>query len=204
MENLCSRVSAYLYMGASVQMAFSLGLHRDQIPETGSSIEREQNRRVWWTLFTLDQEISSRSGSPTVIDERYTRVTTPMPSEQVRVIMKDSPAVLTMQGIISWAAHPTLLAGHISIFVPSETGNHSSHLYRAICKLHIFFNSVEFSLATPEMVPPNASASEIRCSYASNAQTRRRQPPPALLEQYHSSHTTLPPLSRHQIQCSCF
>lgn len=83
MENLCSRVSAYLYMGASVQMAYSLGLHRDQLPENGSSIERERNRRIWWTLFLLDQETSMRGGSPSVVDERFTKVTTAMSSEQV-------------------------------------------------------------------------------------------------------------------------
>ena len=83
MENMCSRVSAYLYMGASIQMAYTLGLHRDQLPESGTTIEREQNRRIWWTLFILDQEIAARGGSPTMIDERYTKVTTPMSSEQV-------------------------------------------------------------------------------------------------------------------------
>jgi len=83
MENLCSRVSAYLYIGASVQMAFSLGLHRDQLAESASNMEREQNRRIWWTLFILDQELASRGGSPTIIDERFTKVETPMSSEQV-------------------------------------------------------------------------------------------------------------------------
>lgn len=83
LENLCSRVSSYLYMGASIQMAYSLGLHRDQMPDSGASMEREQNRRIWWTLFTLDQEIASRGGSPTLIDERHLKITTPMPSEQV-------------------------------------------------------------------------------------------------------------------------
>ncbi|KAH9883016.1 hypothetical protein J1614_000383 [Plenodomus biglobosus] len=83
MENMCSRVSAYLYMGASIQMAFTLGLHRDQLPENGSSTERERNRRIWWTLFLLDHEISMRGGSPTVVDERFTKVTTAMSSEQI-------------------------------------------------------------------------------------------------------------------------
>jgi hypothetical protein len=86
MENLCSRVSAYLYLGASVQMAYSLGLHRDQLLESATAIERERNRRIWWTLFQLDQEISARAGSPTIVDERFTKVTTPMPSEQVRFL----------------------------------------------------------------------------------------------------------------------
>jgi hypothetical protein len=83
MENLCSRVSAYLYIGASVQMAFSLGLHRDQLAESASELEREQNRRIWWTLFILDQELASRGGSPTIIDERFTKVATPMSSERI-------------------------------------------------------------------------------------------------------------------------
>jgi hypothetical protein len=84
MENLCSRVSAYLYIGAAIQIAFSLGLHRDQIPETATAIDREQNRRIWWTLFMLDQELASRSGTPHLIDERFTKVTAPASSEQVR------------------------------------------------------------------------------------------------------------------------
>ncbi|KAF2710976.1 aldehyde dehydrogenase-like protein [Pleomassaria siparia CBS 279.74] len=83
LENLCSRVSSYLYMGASIQIAYSLGLHRDQMPESGDSMEREQNRRIWWTLFTLDQEIASRGGSPTLIDERSLKINTPLPSEQI-------------------------------------------------------------------------------------------------------------------------
>jgi hypothetical protein len=83
MENLCSRVSSYLYMGASVQMAYTLGLHRDQMPDSKASTELEQNRRIWWTLFILDQEIASRSGSPTLIDERHLKILTQLPSEQV-------------------------------------------------------------------------------------------------------------------------
>ncbi|KAF2655699.1 aldehyde dehydrogenase-like protein [Lophiostoma macrostomum CBS 122681] len=67
LENLCSRVSSYLYMGASIQMAFSLGLHRDQMPQSRSSLEREQYRRIWWTLFSLEQEVASRGGSPSII-----------------------------------------------------------------------------------------------------------------------------------------
>ncbi|ORY17943.1 aldehyde dehydrogenase [Clohesyomyces aquaticus] len=83
LENLCSRVTSYLYMGASVQMAYSLGLHRDQMPESGSSMEREQSRRIWWTLFMLDQDIASRGGSPNLIDERLLKIDTPLPSEQM-------------------------------------------------------------------------------------------------------------------------
>ncbi|KAL1601505.1 hypothetical protein SLS60_006420 [Paraconiothyrium brasiliense] len=83
LENLCSRTTSYLYMGASIQMAYSLGLHRDSINGSGASMELEQNRRIWWTLFTLDLEVASRGGAPTMIDERHLRITTPLPSEQV-------------------------------------------------------------------------------------------------------------------------
>jgi hypothetical protein len=34
-------------------------------------------------LLLLDQELASRGGSPTIVDERFTKVTTPLSSEQV-------------------------------------------------------------------------------------------------------------------------
>ncbi|KAF2129008.1 hypothetical protein P153DRAFT_29783 [Dothidotthia symphoricarpi CBS 119687] len=99
LENMCSRISSYLYIGASIQMAYSLGLHRDQT-ESGTAMERERNRRIWWTLFMLDQEIASRNGSPTIIDERNMRITTLTPSEQILYPGLHTP--------LSWL--PTLLS----------------------------------------------------------------------------------------------
>lgn len=83
LENRCSRVASYLYMGASIQMAYSLGLHRDQMPDSSTSMERELYRRIWWTLFYLEQEIASRGGAPTLVDERMLKIATPLPSEQM-------------------------------------------------------------------------------------------------------------------------
>jgi aldehyde dehydrogenase (NAD+) len=64
-------------------MAYSLGLHRDQVPASCASLEREHYRRIWWTLFALEQEVASRGGSPTLVDERLLKIDTPLPSEQV-------------------------------------------------------------------------------------------------------------------------
>lgn len=67
-------------------MAYTLGLHRDQRPMSGTEVEREEHRRIWWTLFTLDLEIGMRGGSPTIVDERYIKITTALPHEQVSTI----------------------------------------------------------------------------------------------------------------------
>lgn len=77
------RITSYLYMGTSMQIAFSLGLQQDQSPTTQSPMSRQQNRRIWWTLYILDQEVASRCGSPCVSDERSVRIQTPLPSEQI-------------------------------------------------------------------------------------------------------------------------
>jgi len=123
MENLCSRVSAYLYVGASIQIAFSLGLHRDQLAESASNMEREQNRRIWWTLFVLDQELASRGGSPNIIDERFTKVATPMSSEEVRdaQTIPLPSTLLTRPDSIPWPAYATGVASHIGVAVSTET-----------------------------------------------------------------------------------
>lgn len=50
---------------------------------SGSEEDREENRRIWWTLTTLDLEIGMRGGSPTLIDDRYLKVTTSSPLERI-------------------------------------------------------------------------------------------------------------------------
>ncbi|UPX18526.1 Aldehyde dehydrogenase (NAD(+)) [Ascochyta rabiei] len=96
LENALSRVTAYLYIGTAVQTAFTLGLHRDQLPISGTEEDREENRRIWWTLFTLDLEIGMRGGSPSLIDERYVKITTLMPHERV------PPSFLGLHTPLKW------------------------------------------------------------------------------------------------------
>lgn len=48
-----------------------------------SEEEREEDRRIWWTLTSLDLEIGMRGGSPTLIDERILKVTTSLPLERI-------------------------------------------------------------------------------------------------------------------------
>lgn len=121
LENLCSRVSSYLYIGASIQIAYSLGLHRDQTPETGASSEREQHRRIWWTLFMLDQEIASRGGTPNVIDERSLKIDTPLPSEQVIIAFfpqRRQFSYENISGLVSWNAYSTRVVVNFSLALP--------------------------------------------------------------------------------------
>ena len=78
------RIMSYLYIGTSIRIAFSLGFQHDKSPTLQSPVKREQNRRIWYTLVILDQEIASRCGSPCVCDERILTIHTSLPSEQVR------------------------------------------------------------------------------------------------------------------------
>lgn len=77
------RVASYLHTGTCVQIAYSLGLQHDKSPASQSLVTRQQNRRIWWTIYTLDQEIASWAGNACVIDERSLNIHTPLPSEQV-------------------------------------------------------------------------------------------------------------------------
>jgi len=84
LQTSCFRTTSYLYVGLAVRIAFSLGLHRDKshlYPR--SPVEKEYARRVWWTLYLLDQEIAIYTGNCSAINEEGTGLTTPLPSEQV-------------------------------------------------------------------------------------------------------------------------
>ncbi|KAH6668896.1 aldehyde dehydrogenase-like protein [Halenospora varia] len=71
------RITSYLYLGTGIRIAFSLGLHHDKAPFSQSLMTRQQNRRIWWTLYILDQATASRCGSPNMIDERSLGVLNP-------------------------------------------------------------------------------------------------------------------------------
>ncbi|KAH8814890.1 hypothetical protein F5884DRAFT_770330 [Xylogone sp. PMI_703] len=83
LENFGFRIGSYIYIGSAIRIAFSLGLQYDKGPASQSLATRQQNRRIWWTLYVLDQEISLLCGSPFMIDGRVLRIQTPAPLEQV-------------------------------------------------------------------------------------------------------------------------
>ena len=84
LQTACFRTTSYLYIGLAVRIAFSLGLHRDKSHLYEQSlVEKECARRVWWTVYLLDQETSLYTGNCSAIDQEETKLTTPLPSEQV-------------------------------------------------------------------------------------------------------------------------
>lgn len=54
-------------------------------PPSRGRLEREQNRRIWWTLYLLDYEIAHRYGNPCAVVEEVHDIQVQMPSEQVRI-----------------------------------------------------------------------------------------------------------------------
>ncbi|TVY82146.1 putative transcriptional regulatory protein [Lachnellula suecica] len=93
------RITSYLHMGTSIRIAFSLGLQHDKPHVSQSVMTRQRNRRIWWTLYLLDQSIASRCGSPCAIDERSLRIQAAFPSEQVL-----NPGTNTPLGILAVSA----------------------------------------------------------------------------------------------------
>lgn len=74
---------SYLYIGTGIRIAYSLGFHHDKSPAAQNPMIKQQNHRIWWTLYILDQEIASRCGNPCVCDERILKIQMPLPSEKV-------------------------------------------------------------------------------------------------------------------------
>jgi hypothetical protein len=203
LENLCSRVSSYLYMGASIQMAFSLGLHRDQMPQSRSSLEREQYRRIWWTLFSLEQEIASRGGSPSIVDERNLKIDTPLPSEQVTKVHRGCTEVfLRRADTVPGHAYTTIMAAHVHLPHSTEAGHNPSCISRTIEQTtdHIFLDYILHSAVPPKVAAVDPSSPQARRALTSNAQASRRCSTPSLLELHHTPLSALPSIPCTEIQ----
>ena len=187
-------------MGASIQIAYSLGLHRDSITDSGASMEREQNRRIWWTLFTLDQEIASRGGSPTLIDERHLRITTPLPSEQVIDHGLSSSPRLTTIDPVSRNAHSSIMAHHIRFPMSPQTRDHPGNLHRTLYELshHLLHDRFQTSAFLTRLAATDATSPQTRRSRPTNTQASRCRTTPPVLEYYYTTLPTVPPLPRHE------
>lgn len=79
----CYSITAYLHLGTAVRIGYSLGLHRDVSLRDKDSLERERGRRLWWTIYVLDQEMASRFGYPCSIVENAIFMRTPLATEQI-------------------------------------------------------------------------------------------------------------------------
>lgn len=79
--------SAYLQIGTAARIAFSLGLRLDKYSSSDSLVSRAYARRLWWTLFLFDHDISLQMGKPCMSgssDACHWRP--PLPSEQVYLL----------------------------------------------------------------------------------------------------------------------
>lgn len=61
----------------NLRVAQSLGVHNERTLKDLSVHEAEARRRLWWETLSLDTSLSTVSGMPVVLDERYTDTKTP-------------------------------------------------------------------------------------------------------------------------------
>ena len=77
--------SGYVHIGLAVRIAFSLGLHLDKYATKAGLVARAYARRLWWTLFLFDQDLSLQLGKPCMTESLASAAwQPPLPSEHVR------------------------------------------------------------------------------------------------------------------------
>jgi proline utilization trans-activator len=77
MQNLNRRDAAFLYVGTALRMAISLALHQEvQDPRLDES-SKEQRRRIWWSVYSLDRILCIKGGNPLTIDDQDIAVKLP-------------------------------------------------------------------------------------------------------------------------------
>lgn len=69
----------HMFNTINIRGGQSLGIHSERTLKDLTVDEAETRRRLWWEALTLDASVSTVSGMPVLLDERYTD--TKMPSE---------------------------------------------------------------------------------------------------------------------------
>jgi len=76
-HNCTERNSAFMLLGCASRMAMALGMHRGGTSGGFDDLEREVRKRVWWTLYTFEQNQCAILGRPCVIDDTEVNVSYP-------------------------------------------------------------------------------------------------------------------------------
>jgi hypothetical protein len=79
----CYTVTAYLIIGMTVRIAYSLGLHRNINTRNQDSVTGVRLHRLWWTVYLLDQEVAIQLGYPYAIVDDVAGLRTPLPCESI-------------------------------------------------------------------------------------------------------------------------
>ena len=65
-------------IGQALRLALGQGMHTDMPPHVLDEAALERSRRVWWTVYVLEREMTSLTGLPQSIHDED--VTTPLPA----------------------------------------------------------------------------------------------------------------------------
>jgi proline utilization trans-activator len=77
MQNLNRRDAAFLYVGTALRMAISLALHQEVPDPRLDEASKEQRRRIWWSVYSLDRILCIKGGNPLTIDDQDIAVKLP-------------------------------------------------------------------------------------------------------------------------------
>jgi proline utilization trans-activator len=77
MQNLNRRDAAFLYVGTALRMAISLALHQEVLDPRLDETSKEQRRRIWWSVYSLDRILCIKGGNPLTIDDQDIAVKLP-------------------------------------------------------------------------------------------------------------------------------
>ena len=81
--------TAYVYIGAAVRMAFTLGWHVREDIASRHEMAEQVELRLFCTLYTLDLDVSLTFGSPTALGREIMAGTPKAPCEQVFPILEN-------------------------------------------------------------------------------------------------------------------
>jgi hypothetical protein len=68
-HNASERNASWMLLGCASRMAITLGMHREGATGAFDPVEKQVRRRVWWTLYIFEQNLSMMLGRPSAIDD---------------------------------------------------------------------------------------------------------------------------------------
>jgi hypothetical protein len=114
---------AWTSIGFAMRTCIDLGMHRRRIPRPNSLLDNEMKKRIFWTCYCLDRQVSIILGRPFAISDREIDVELPLDVDESATDTSDLEAA-QLRVDAATASQPQVTSTSLSCFI------HICHLRR--------------------------------------------------------------------------
>jgi hypothetical protein len=98
-QRLLIECSAWLLVGTALRYAWAIGLHVGKEDPSAPALGDESLARTWWSLYSLEQTLSTITGRPSMTIDAFDSIPLPISATEEQATINREPDCQVCEGV---------------------------------------------------------------------------------------------------------